>query len=184
MRWIAKPAGDTGTHPLTHGCRFRSLRSLQWNMALELMGRLGSLVVGEEMDGGSGRVVGPRRHPENVTRTRGAFPGAPPQDRDRGLRFGTLEAVVGVHIRMEGWGPRAGELPPIPSAVLSAWKWQRLGGTVPRGRVGQASEGEEPPPRKARGPSSRPAPRLRVTRRVPLRAGFAPALAGRGWRAG
>jgi len=102
-----------------------------------------------------------------------------PKKGTRVFGFGTLEAVVGVHFRVEGWGLGAGEFPHIPSAVGGAWLWQRLRGSVPRGRVGQASEGEEPPPRKAGGPSSRPAPRLRVTRRVPLRAGFAPALAGR-----
>jgi len=35
-------------------------------MALELVGRLISTVVGVQSDAGNGRVVGPRRHPLNV----------------------------------------------------------------------------------------------------------------------
>jgi len=37
-------------------------------MALELLVRLSSTVAGEQLGGGSERVVGPRRHPKNVTR--------------------------------------------------------------------------------------------------------------------
>ena len=54
---------------------------------------------------------GPVQQPPNVTRTRGAFPVAPPQEGDRGLRFGALEAVVGVHFRIDGWGFERGSCP-------------------------------------------------------------------------
>ena len=110
-------------------------------------------------------------------------PVAPPQAGDQGLRFGTLEAVVGVHIRMEVWGCERGVAPRPPRRVerlaIAAVARYRSGR-----RVGASVGGEEPQPRKARGPSSRPAPRVRVTPGEPLRAGCTPALVGRGWRAG
>ena len=52
----------------THGCRFRSLRSLQWHMAPWRVGHMSGTGVAGKIGSGNGRVVGPRRRSENVMR--------------------------------------------------------------------------------------------------------------------
>ena len=53
--------------------------------------------------------------------------------RERGSQVCGLDAVVGIHLRIEGWGLRTGELPHLPPAAVDSWQWQRLRGTVPGG---------------------------------------------------
>ena len=83
---------------------------------------------------------------------------SPPQEMREEAEVRGREVVVGVHFRIDGRGLRTGELPPILPAVVNGWQTQRLRGTVPRGRVGQAMREKSPRPKKLGSPPPIPHP--------------------------
>ena len=137
---------------------------------------------GTEKGLGTDRYWPVRQQPERYAHS-GCVPRCPAPRRGPGLRFGALEAVVGVHFRIDGWGFERGSCPTSSPPCGAPGYGSVCAVPFREAGWGRRRRGIAPAP-KSVGPSSRPAPRIRVTPGWPLRAGCTPALVGRGWRAG